>query len=61
MVLAPLLRKVMCVLGNRVAEDAEVCPFVGLTPITRLRKEAGISDVTVREMDAFAPVVARLS
>jgi probable F420-dependent oxidoreductase len=29
--------------------------------LTRLRDEAGISYVTVREMDAFAPVVARLA
>ena len=31
------------------------------TSSTRLRDEAGISYVTVREMDAFAPVVARLA
>ena len=29
--------------------------------LTRLREEAGISYVTVREIDAFAPVVARLA
>ena len=29
--------------------------------LTRLRDEAGISYLTVREMDAFAPVVARLA
>jgi probable F420-dependent oxidoreductase len=29
--------------------------------LTRLREEAGVTYVTVREMDAFAPVVARLA
>ncbi len=29
--------------------------------LTRLRDEAGITYVTVREMDAFAPVVSRLA
>ena len=52
-----------------VERDAvEESPYFGYGSIdtlcdklTRLRDEAGITYVTVREMDAFAPVVARLA
>ncbi len=49
-------------------EVVEESPYFGYGSVealseqyTRLREEAGISYITVREMDAFAPVVARLT
>lgn len=49
-------------------EVVEESPYFGYGSIdalceklTRLRDEAGVTYVTVREMDAFAPVVARLA